>query len=309
MKTKILDWLKTQYQEGDCFWILRDLHRDDILEISEIDKLGLDQDQAEDLFNYNNDDSCRSIRTDWDGRIFGKNERIKINLDNPSDKDILLYSIAYTITNRRKDNDLDWFRSSDEKDFNRNRFIEYGEGTLYSINKYDGDSMDDELGWRLDEDVSDEGKPYKDYYFDWCRREGKEIPNEDETIGYEDVDRWFSDALYEDNKEHPDYAIQEEMYNRVADSFDEMWLDQSIYTETMDEEWELETEGSIQFDEPSRGDLIKLDYELYVLTKTDGEGGWEAVQPCMNKVFLELIPASFSFSDFSEDIFYWKTHD
>ena len=302
MKTKILDWLKTQYQEGDCFWVLKDLHRDDILEISEIDQLDLGQDQADYLFDYNNDNSCRSRRTDWDGRIFGKNERIKINLDNPSDKEILLYSIAYTITNRRETTQY----KIEEKNYNRNRFIDYGCGRLYSINRCDSEIMDDELLWRLDDDVSDEEKPYKDYYFDWCRREGKEIPDE---IGYEDLDRWFRDALYEDNKEHPDYAIQEEMYNRVADSFDEMWLDQSIYTETMDEEWELDVEGSIQFDEPSQGDLIKLDYELYVLTKTDGEGFWEAVQPSMDKRILELIPASFSFSDFSEDVFYWKAHD
>jgi hypothetical protein len=301
MKTRILDWLKTQHQEGDCFWILRDKDQE-ILEISEIDQLGLDQDQADDLFDWRNDYSCRTDKWSYDTKIRGENERIKINLDNPSDKDILLYSIAYTITNRRETTQY----KIEEKNYNRNRFIDYGKGTLYSINRCDSEIMDDELLWRLDDDESDEGKPYKDYYFDWCRREGKEIPDE---IGYEDLDRWFRDALYEDNKEHPDYAIQEEMYNRVADSFDEMWLDQSIYTETMDEEWDLDIEGSIQFDEPSIGDMIKLDYELYVITKTDGEGFWEAIQPCMNKAILKLVPTSFSFSGFSEDVFYWKFSD
>mgnify|MGYP005990315969 FL=1 len=304
MKKKLLDWLKSQHQEGDCFWILRDKDHD-ILEISEIDRIGLDQDQADNLFNWNNDDTGRIERTNYDMKIRGANERIKINLNNPSDKNILLYSIAYTITNRRKNNDKDWLNKIEEKDYNRNRFIDYGKGTLYSINRCDWEfEIEEELGWRLNEDISDEEKPYKDYYFDWCRREGKDIPV---AIGRDDLDRWFRDVFYEDNKEHPDYGIQVEMFNKVADNYDELWLDQTIYTEWFgDEEWEEDTIGSIQFGEPSRGDMVKLDYKLYVLTKTDGEGGWEAVQPSMDKIILELIPASFSFS---EDVFYWKTHD
>ena len=138
MKKKLLDWLKSQHQEGDCFWILRDKDHD-ILEISEIDRIGLDQDQADNLFNWNNDDTGRIERTNYDMKIRGANERIKINLNNPSDKNILLYSIAYTITNRRKNNDKDWLNKIEEKDYNRNRFIDYGKGTLYSINKCDRD--------------------------------------------------------------------------------------------------------------------------------------------------------------------------
>lgn len=308
-KNKMLSWLKTQYQKGDCFWILRG-GDNDIIEISEIDQIGLTQDQADDLFNWDNDSSCRSNKITeksnyrQGGLDFGNNELVKINLDNPSDTEIFLYCIAYTITQKKKDNDLDWFKSIEEKDFNRNRHINYGEGRLYSINRFDTE-MDEDLVWRLNEDEDSNGRPYNDYYLDWCRREGKEIPEGD--IGYWEMSDWFR-VFYEDNKEHPDYAIQEELYEKVADSCDELWIDQSIYTESMDDEdWEINMEGSIQFNEPSKGDLIKLDHELYVLVENDGEGFWEAVQPSLDKVSLELIPASYSFGrEIAGDIFYWK---
>lgn len=309
-KNKMLSWLKTQYQKGDCFWILRG-GDNDILEISEIDQIGLTQDQADNLFNWDNDDSCRSNkiteRSNYrqGGLDFGDNELVKINLDNPSDKEIFLYCIAYTITNNRKTGETKW--SIDKKDFSINRHMDYGCGKLYSINRNpDQDGFYEQMVWRLNEDEDSNERPYKDYYLDWCRREGKELPEGD--IGYCEMTDWLLPALWKDDKEHPDYAIQEELYEKVADDCDELWLDQSIYTETMDDEdWEINIEGSIQLEEPSKGDLIKLDHELYVLLGNDGEGFWEAVQPSLDKVSLELIPASYSFGrEIAGDIFYWK---
>ena len=307
MKKKLLDWIKSQHQEGDCFWILRG-EDNNIIEISEIDRIYLDQDQADNLFNWDNDDSVR-----LDKRInyiqrgndfkFGDNELVKINLDNPSDKDIVLYYYAYTITQNRKDNDLDWFRSFDKKDFSINRHIEYGCGKLYSINRNtDNDGLHEQMVWRLNEDEDSNEKPYKDYYLDWCRREGKELPEGD--IGYCEMTDWLRPALWADNKEHPDYAIQEELYDIVADSCDELWLDQAIYTESIEAGQELD---SIQFNEPKRGDLVKLNKELYVLVEDDGEGCWEAVQPSMDRASLELMRSEHDlFCDGDEELFYWE---
>lgn len=308
MKKKLLDWLKSQHQEGDCFWILRG-EDNNIIEISEIDRIGLDQDQADNLFNWDNDDTIRGdktrnyMRQSGDPLVYGDNELVKINLDNPSDKDIYLYSIAYNITQNRKDNDLDWFRSFDKKDFSTNRHMDYGCGKLYSINRNPNhDWSAEEMVWRLNDDVGEEDKPYKDYYLDWCRREGKELPAGD--IGYCEMTDWLRPALWADNKEHPDYAIQEELYDIVADSCDELWLDQTIYTESIEEGWELD---SIQFNQPKRGDLVKLDKELYVLLEDDGEGCWEAIQPCMNKASLEFMRSEHDlFCDGDEELFYWQ---
>lgn len=308
-KNKMLSWLKTQYQKGDCFWILRG-EDNNIIEISEIDQIGLTQDQADDLFNWRNDGGVRGDKTinyirHRSDIAFGDNELVKINLDNPSDKDIVLYYYAYTITNRRKDCYVDWDADFDEKDFSINRHMDYGCGKLYSINKDpDHDYSDEQMVWRLNEDEDSNEKPYKDYYLDWCRKEGKELPEGD--IGYWEMRDWLEPAWIADNKEHPDYAIQEELYEKVADDCDELWLDQAIYTESVEAGWELD---SMQFNEPKRGDLIKLNKELYVLVEDDGEGGWEAIQPSMDKVSLELMRSNYDFyceTEMTADIFYWK---
>lgn len=292
MRNTMLRWIKSQHKEGDYFWVIRDSQHGgddwfgDILEISEIDNNCLDQREADNLFGFANNHQ----------KLNNEIDKVVVDLNHPSDRDLLLYVLAYTITNRRDRAEIN------EKGFSLKRSIDYGEGKLYSLNRLEDDWFSEEISYRIDEDEDENERPYKDYYLDWCRREGKDL-DKDYDYHYD----WFEEAFYNDNKKHQDYKIQEEIYNKVAVLADELWADNTIYTEAVSSD---EAILGISFGDNNKiGDLVQFDYELWVLTDKITEDccdTWEAISTSMEKREFYLRPAGFDFDiNFGDKIYFW----